>query len=199
MTAANGLIVFVALLAVPVIWGVVKFNEFVALRNRFQNAFSQIDVQLKRRHDLIPNLVSAVRAYMTHERETLEAVTNARRRAVDAQEIALRAPADIGALAAFEAAERALNGELGRMYALAEDYPQLRADESVSRLMEEIGSTENRIAFARQAFNDQVTSYNTGIESFPASLVAQLCGFRPAMRLQATRTRREREAIVVSL
>src|SRR5690606_14563265 len=149
---SSGLFLSMSVLLALVAWGVVVFNRFVALRNRYQNAYAQIDVQLKRRYDLIPNLVSATRAYLTHERQTLEAVTAARQRASDANDAVRAGRADLPALAALDSAEVALASPLGRLIALAEQYPELQADETVHRLTEELRSTENRIGFARQAF-----------------------------------------------
>jgi LemA protein len=199
MNPVNGLAFLAVLLAVPLIWAVVKYNDFVASRNRFRNAFAQIDVQLKRRYDLIPNLVNATRASLAHERDTLEAVVAARQRASNAQQAAHDRPGDAVALATVEAAEAALAGPLAKLFALVEAYPALQGDESVARLVEEIASTENRIAFARQAFNDEVMRYNTAVETFPASLVARLCGFGGAASLRATRAVRERDPVVVEL
>jgi LemA protein len=197
MSSVNGLAILAVLLAVVLIWAVVKYNEFIASRNRFHNAFAQIDVQLRRRYDLIPNLVKATRAYLAHERETLEAVVRARQQAVAAHLAAQKQPGDADTLAAIEMAEAALAGPLGRLFALVESYPELQADQTVARLVEELSSTENRIAFARQAFNDEVMRYNTAIESFPASIVAGAFGFRSASLLRATRSSREREAVAV--
>lgn len=197
MSSVNGLAILAVLLAVVLIWAVVKYNEFIASRNRFHNAFAQIDVQLRRRYDLIPNLVKATRAYLAHERETLEAVTRARRQAVEAHLAAQKQPGDADTLAAIELAEAALAGPLGKLFALVESYPELQADQTVARLVEELSSTENRIAFARQAFNDEVMRYNTSIESFPASIVAGAFGFRSASLLRATRSSRERETVAV--
>jgi LemA protein len=199
MSSVNGLAILAVLLAVVLIWAVVKYNEFIASRNRFHNAFAQIDVQLRRRYDLIPNLVKATRAYLAHERETLEAVVKARQQAVTAHLAAQKQPGDADSLAAIELAEAALAGPLGRLFALVESYPELQADQTVARLVEELSSTENRIAFARQAFNDEVMRYNTSIESFPASIVAGAFGFRSAGLLRATRSSREREAVAVEL
>ncbi len=195
----NVLIALLAAFAVLLVWGIVVFNRFVELRNRWQNAYAQIDVQLKRRYDLIPNLVAATRAYLAHERQTLEAVIAARQRASDASEAARLRPRDVPALAALDAAEVALASPLSRLMALVEQYPKLQADETVRRLTEELRSTENRVGFSRQAFNDQVTNYNTAIESFPASLVATLCGFRRSSTLRATASAQERQAIPVAL
>jgi LemA protein len=162
-------------------------------------AFAQIDVQLKRRHDLVPGLVTATHAYLKHERETLTAVTAARQRAVAAQAGSKRKGIGSAALTALEAAESELGGQLGRLMALVESYPELRADDTVSRLTEELSSTENRIAFARQAFNDQVLAYNTVIELFPSSLVATITGFRRAAMMRATRSSAETAPVPVTL
>lgn len=188
-------VVFVLLVG----WAVLKFNEFVRARNRFRNAFAQIDVQLKRRYDLIPNLVRASAAYLAHERATLEAVVRARQQAHAVQSGLQAHAGDAEALAAVDVAEKALAGPLARLLALVEAHPDLRASETVARLVEELASTENRIAFARQAFNDHVMRYNTAIESFPGSLVANPCGFRRADLLRATRSARERQPVVVEL
>ncbi len=196
---STGLIILLVVLVAPLFWAVVRFNAFVAARNRLENAFAQIDVQLKRRHDLVPNLVTATRAYLAHERETLEAVTAARQRAVAAQVASARKAVGGAALAALEAAEGELGGQLGRLLALVESYPELRADDTVARLTEELSSTENRIAFARQAFNDQVLSYNNVIEIFPASLVATITGFRRAAMMRATHSSAEAAAVPVTL
>ena len=175
-----GTMIALGLAGVLLIWAVVTYNRFVATRNRFQNAFAQIEVQLKRRYDLVPNLVNATQATLRHERETLEAVTRARRDAMQAEQGARRDPGNEMALAALASAEATLGGSLGRLMALVEDYPELKGDDAINRLTEELASTENRIAFARQSFNDQVTSYNTAIESMPAALVAGVSGFRRA-------------------
>lgn len=156
------------------------YNRLVALRNRYENAFAQIDVQLKRRHDLIPNLVETAKGYLRHERETLEAVISARNRAVSAREEAARHPGEPGAMRDLQQSEGALTGTLGRLFALAEAYPDLKANQTMSQLMEELTSTENRVAFARQAYNDSVMQYNTARESFPTNLVAGAFNFREA-------------------
>ncbi len=196
---STGLIVLLVVLAAPLFWAVARFNSFVAARNRLENSFAQIDVQLKRRHDLVPGLVTAAHAYLEHERETLTAVTAARQRAVAAQAGSKRKAIGGAALAALEAAESELGGQLGRLMALVESYPELRADDTVARLTEELSSTENRIAFARQAFNDQVLAYNTVIELFPASLVATITGFRRAAMMRATRSSAETAPVPVTL
>ena len=196
---SGGLIVFLAVLACLVIWAVMTYNRFVAARNRFRNAFAQIDVQLKRRYDLVPNLVNATRAYLAHERETLEAVTQARQLAMSAERAARARPGDAGALAALSAAETALGGGLSRLIALAESYPELKADASVAGLIEELVSTENRIAFARQSYNDQVNNYNDEVQAFPAAIVARMSGFESASQLNATASEAERRAVAVTL
>jgi LemA protein len=156
------------------------YNRLVTLRNRYRNAYAQIDVQLLRRHDLVPNLVETTRAYLQHERATLEAVIAARTAAVSAEQRASAQPGDAAALAALGQAEAVLGGAIGRLLAVVEQYPDLKADATVARLSEELASTENRLAFARQAYNDAVMHYNTAIELFPNVLVAGPMGFRPA-------------------
>lgn len=163
---------------------VVVFNRLVALRNRFRNAFAQVDVQLKRRHDLIPNLVETTKGYMAHERGTLEAVIQARSAAGDARKRAAANPGEDSAMDASAAAEGALMGQVGKLIALWESYPDLKADAAAARLMEELASAENRIAFARQAYNDSVLRYNTAREVFPSNLVAGLFAFEPASLYQ---------------
>jgi LemA protein len=148
------------------------YNGLVTLRNRYKNAYSQIDVQLQRRYDLIPNLVETAKGYMKHERETLEAVIAARNVALSANSRASRNPGDPSAMQQLGDAEGALTGALGRLMVLSEAYPDLKADQTMTRVMEELSSTENKVAFARQAFNDAVTLYNTKREVFPSNLVA---------------------------
>ena len=157
------------------------YNRLVQLRNRFKNAFTQIDVQLKRRNDLISNLVETVKGYMQHERETLQAVIEARNQAVSAGNKATENPADPTAMQAVIGAEATLGGALGRLFALVENYPDLKASENMLSLQEELSSTENRIAFSRQAYNDSVMNYNTRCESIPDVLVAGSCGFGEAL------------------
>ncbi|HBQ99346.1 MULTISPECIES: LemA family protein [unclassified Roseofilum] len=173
----------VALLASIVIG---SYNSLVKLRNRYQNAFAQIDVQLRRRYDLIPNLVEAVKGYMKHERETLDAVIQARNAAVSATSQASQAPGDPTAMQTLGNAEAMLTGSLGRLFALAEAYPDLKADRNMAQLIEELRSTENKIAFARQAFNDAVTLYNTKREEFPSNTIASFFNFRAAQLLKET-------------
>jgi len=170
------------------------FNALVQRRNRIANAFAQIDVQLKRRHDLVPNLVEVAKRYLTHEATTLEAVTRARGAAVGAAEQARSSPADTQAFAALAGAEQALAGSLGRLMVVAEAYPELKGDETMRSLSEELTSTENRVGFARQAYNDEVLAYNDAAQQFPATIVARVCGFAPAPMLQSTQSAAEREA-----
>jgi LemA protein len=170
------LLILAALIVIPI----VLYNRLVALRQRLKNAFAQIDVQLKRRYDLIPNLVETVKAYIKHERETLEAVIAARSHAQQAEQRAAATPEDPAAMAGLVGAERVLNGALGRLFALSEAYPDLKANQNMQALQEELGSTENRIAFARQAYNDAVMRYNTYRESFPQNQVAGAFGFKEA-------------------
>ena len=188
-----GWILLIIVIAV-VVWAVAIYNGLVALRNRFKNAFAQIDVQLKRRYDLIPNLVETAKGYLKHERETLEAVIRARNAAQTAATAASAAPGNPAAMQALGAAEGQLTGVLGRMFALAESYPDLKANQNMMSLQEELSSTENKVAFARQAFNDSVMEYNTRRESFPANIFAGMFNFGPAELLQATETPEERKA-----
>jgi LemA protein len=181
-----------------VFWLVSIYNRLVALRNRFKNAFSQIDIQLKRRYDLIPNLVETVKGYITHERQTLEAVIAARNGAASATQKAAADPANAEAMRQMMAAEAGLNGALGRLFALSEAYPDLKANQNMMQLSEELTSTENKIAFARQAYNDSVMGYNTAIESFPDNFVAGFGRFVPATLLEATESPEERKAVKVS-
>ncbi|MGB6055812.1 MAG: LemA family protein [Burkholderiaceae bacterium] len=192
------LIVLVALALLAVFWAVGAYNRFVTLRNRFKNAFAQIDVQLKRRYDLIPNLVETARGYIKHERETLEAVIAARTQAVSANARAAGNPADAAAVQQMAAAEGALSASLGRLFALSEAYPDLKANQNMMQLTEELTSTENRIAFARQAYNDGVTEYNTALQMFPASVIAGMFAFTPGQLLEATESPEERQPVKVS-
>lgn len=173
-------LIVLALLAALVFGVISLYNRLVSLRNRYRNSFGQIDVQLKRRHDLIPNLVETARTYMEHERETLEAVIAARNSASRAEERAAAAPGDAVAMGDLIGAEQALGGALSRFFALAEAYPDLKANQNMMQLNEELASTENRIAFARQAYNDAVMHYNTARESFPANFVSSAFGFEEA-------------------
>ncbi|MDB6109894.1 MAG: LemA family protein [Pedosphaera sp.] len=173
-----GAIFLLALFAVFFVIG--GYNKLVTLRNRFKNAFAQIDVQLKRRYDLIPNLVETAKGYLKHERGTLEAVIAARNAASSANNNAAQNPGDPTAMKALAGAEGALTGTLGRLFALAEAYPDLKANQEMLRLMEELTSTENKVAFARQAYNDSVMVYNTQREVFPTNLIANSFNFAAA-------------------
>jgi len=159
------------------------YNRLVKLRNRFKNAFAQIEVQLQRRYDLIPNLVETAKGYMKHERETLEAVIQARNQAMTAMKQMEANPGDLVATQALVGAEGALMGALGRLFALAEAYPDLKANQTMMQLSEELTSTENKVTFARQAFNDAVMEYNTDRESFPDMIIANTFAFREAVLL----------------
>ena len=185
------LVLVVAVLAVAVI---VIYNRLVRLRNAIANAFAQIDVQLKRRYDLIPNLVETARKYLQHERDTLEAVTAARNQASAAATAARRDPGAAASMAALGAAEGMLGSALGRLMVVAEAYPELKADQTMRELSEELTSTENRVGFARQAYNDAVLDFNDGAGQFPANVVAGVFGFAPAAMLQSTRSDEERQA-----
>ena len=169
-----------AVCAMIFFWGVGVYNGLITLRNRVKNAFSQIDVQLKRRYDLIPNLVEAVKGYMGHEKGTLEAVISARAAAFTANKAAAADPTNAEAMKSLSAAESNLGGALGRLMAVFESYPDLKANQNIMQLQEELTSTENKIAFARQAYNDAVMTYNTQREVFPANMVAGFCGFLPS-------------------
>lgn len=185
------LLVLLGIVVFAVLYAVSSYNKLVTLRNLFKNAFSQIDVQLKRRYDLIPNLVETAKGYMKHEREALEAVIAARNQAVSSEKQAAASPGNGQAMASLAGAENALSGALGRLFALVEAYPDLKANQTMMQLSEELTSTENRVAFARQAFNDAVTSYNISCEVFPASLIAGSFGFAPASLLEIETSERE--------
>lgn len=181
-------------LAVIAAWGIAAYNALVQRRNRIANAFGQIDVQLKRRYDLVPNLVEVAKRYLAHEAATLEAVVRARSAAVGAAVAVRREPTNAQAVQALTVAEEGLGGSLGRLLAVAEAYPDLKADATMQSLSEELTSTENRVGFARQAYNDEVLAYNDAAGQFPAVIVARLFGFLPAGMLQATQSAAEREA-----
>jgi len=190
--------IFLAVVAALVIWMIATYNGLVTVRNRFRNAFSQIDVQLKRRYDLIPNLVETAKGYMAHERQTLDPVIAARSGAVQAAQRAAGAPGGAEAMRGLAQAEAGLAGALGRLFAVVEAYPQLKANETMLALQEELTSTENRVAFARQGYNDTVMEYNIRRERFPANFIATLFAFVPAEPLQATERPEERAAPRVS-
>ena len=190
--------IFIAVVVAAVMFVVAIYNRLVALRNRFKNAYAQIDVQLKRRYDLIPNLVEAAKGYIAHERGTLEAVIAARGAAVSAAQRAAGAPGEPGAMQGLSQAEGVLGGALGRLLAVFEAYPDLKANQNVLAVQEELSSTENKVAFARQAYNDAVMEYNTRRESFPENTMAGMFGFGTAELLQATESAAERQAPKVS-
>jgi LemA protein len=193
----SGFWITLAALALIILFFISLYNRLVALKNKVANAFGQIDVQLKRRHDLIPNLVETARAYMAHERTTLEAVINARNAAQAAGQLAAQQPGDAQALAAMAQAEGALSSTLGRFFALAEAYPDLKANQTMMQLSEELTTTENKVAFARQAFNDAVMELNTAVQSFPAVVFAGALGFTNATLLQPLESEVERQVPVV--
>lgn len=196
--SAQTLVVFTAL-ALLVFWAVGAYNRLVRLKNVIANAFGQIDVQLKRRYDLIPNLVEAAKKYLQHERDTLEAVIAARNQARAASDTARSRPASAVAVTALAVAEQALDGSLGRLFAIAEAYPELKADQTVRELSEELTSTENKVTFARQAYNDAVLDYNNAQGQFPAVLIARLFNFAPSAMLQATESAAERQTLRIQL
>jgi LemA protein len=191
-------IVIIAIVLGFFFWAVGAYNGLVSLRNRFKNSFAQIDVQLKRRYDLIPNLVETAKGYMKHERETLEAVISARNQAVTANAKAVGDPSDALAVQQLSQAEGTLTASLGKLFALSEAYPDLKANQNMMQLTEELTGTENKIAFSRQAYNDSVMQYNTATEQFPASILANMFGFKPGELLQATEAPEERKAVKVS-
>jgi LemA protein len=186
--------IFLAVVVALAAWVIAIYNGLVTLRNRFKNAFAQIDVQLKRRYDLIPNLVEAAKGYLAHERQTLEAVIAARGAAVNAAQRAAAAPGDPAAMTGLAQAEGVLGGALGRLLAVFEAYPDLKANQNILQVQEELTSTENKVAFARQGYNDAVMSYNTRRESFPDNIVAGLFAFKEATLLEATESKEERQA-----
>ncbi len=187
---AIGLLVF--------FWAVGAYNRLVRLKNAIANAFGQIDVQLKRRYDLIPNLVEVARKYLAHESETLEAVIAARNQARTAEQSAAASPLNASALGALAGAEQLLGGALGRLFAVAEAYPDLKADKTMSELSEELGSTENRIGFARQAYNDHVLEFNDAAAQFPTVILARLFAFLPQSMLASTSNDAERAPVKVA-
>ena len=191
-------LVILGIVLLVVFWAVGAYNRLINLRNRFKNAYAQIDVQLKRRYDLIPNLVETAKGYMKHERETLEAVIAARNVAVTANAAAAADPTNAAAMSAISQAEGALSSSLGKLFALSEAYPDLKANANMMQVSEELTSTENRIAFARQAYNDNVMEYNNSVEQFPGSIIANMFAFRPGEQLQATESAEERKAVKVS-
>ena len=177
-------LVILAIIAAAVFWAISIYNRLINERNRVRNAFAQIDVQLTRRYDLIPNLVEAVKGYMKHERETLEAVINARNAAQSSLNAAKADPANAAAIKELGASEGALGAALGRLFALSEAYPDLKANQNVMQFQEELASTENKVAFSRQAFNDSVLSYNNSAENFPNNILAGMFRFELASFLE---------------
>ena len=191
------LLILLVLIAVVGFWVVGMYNGLVTSRNAYKNAFAQIDVQLTRRYDLIPNLVEVAKKYMAHERETLEAVTQARAAAVSGLAAAKASPGDAAAMQQLASAEQGLGGALGRLMVVSEQYPDLKANQNMMQLSEELTSTENRVAFARQAYNDSVMAYNNRREMFPSSVVAGMFNFAAASLLEITEPAK-REAPKVS-
>jgi LemA protein len=189
-----GLWIVLGIVVAFAVWTISVYNRLVTLRNRFKNAYAQIDVQLKRRYDLIPNLVEAAKGYLAHERQTLEAVIAARGAAVNASQRAAATPGDPAAMTGLAQAEGVLGGALGRLMAVFENYPDLKANQNILQVQEELASTENKVAFARQGYNDAVMLYNTQRESFPDTVVAGLAGFKEATLLEATESAEERKA-----
>ncbi|MCX7255318.1 MAG: LemA family protein [Polaromonas sp.] len=192
-------IVLLTLLAMLVFWAVGAYNRLVRLRNIIANAFGQIDVQLKRRYDLIPNLVEVAKKYLQHESSTLEAVIAARNQARSASDAVRSRPARAEGIVALAAAEQALSGSLTHLFAVAEAYPDLKADQTLRELSEELTSTENKVGFSRQAYNDAVLDYNNAQGQFPALLIARLFGFAPSAMLQATESAAERQTLRVQM
>lgn len=184
--------------AVTLVWAVGAYNRLVRLRNDIANAFALIDVQLKRRHDLIPNLVEVARKYMEHERDTLERVTAARAQTMAAGDLARNKPLAMSAIKSLTMAEDSLASALGRFQVVAEAYPELKADAQMRDLSEELTHTENKVAFSRQYFNDATLLYNNAAQAFPTRIVSGLFGFQDATMLQSTSTEAEREPVKVS-
>ena len=193
----TGIIILLVVIGLIFFIAIGIYNKLVRLRNMVKNGFAQIDVQLKRRYDLIPNLVETAKGYLAHERGTLEAVIAARNVAAAAAETAAQSPADAGAIKGLIGAETALTGSLGRFFALAESYPDLKANQTMQQLMEELTSTENKVSFSRQAYNDSVMTYNTAIEQFPASILAGMFNFKESASFEIT-NETEREVPKVS-
>ena len=177
-------LIFLAIIAAIVMWGVGIYNRLVNERNRVKNAFAQIDVQLTRRYDLIPNLIEAVKGYMKHERETLDAVVKARNAASSSLDAAKADPTNALAMKELGASEGALTSALGRLFALSEAYPDLKANQNMMQFQEELTSTENKVAFSRQAFNDSVLQYNNSVQNFPNNLIAGFFSFALASFLE---------------
>ena len=190
------LIILAIIVVLALIFPISIYNGLVKLRNRYKNAFAQIDVQLKRRHDLIPNLVETAKGFMKHERETLEAVIQARNQAESAREKAQANPGEAGAMEGLAQAESGLGGVLGRLFALSESYPDLKSNQNMLQVQEELTSTESKVAFSRQSYNDAVMNYNNKIEMFPSNLIAGMFNFGPATMFEVSDDS-EREAVKV--
>ncbi|KZX62241.1 hypothetical protein A3724_14235 [Alcanivorax sp. HI0033] len=193
-----GTLIFIGVIVAVIIYIIAVYNRLIALKNRFKNGFAQIDVQLQRRHDLIPNLVETAKAYMSHEKDTLTQVIEARNQAVNAKKAAADHPDDAGAVRNLGKAESLLSGSLANFFALSENYPDLKANETMAQLMEELSSTENRIGFARQAFNDAVMNYNTYREQFPQNFIGGLFGSFKEAQLLKIETEEARQAVKVT-
>lgn len=193
-----GTLIFIGVIVAVIIYIIAVYNRLIALKNRFKNGFAQIDVQLQRRHDLIPNLVETAKAYMSHEKDTLTQVIEARNQAVSAKKAAAEHPDDGGAVSNLGKAESLLSGSLANFFALSENYPDLKANETMAQLMEELSSTENRIGFARQAFNDAVMNYNTYREQFPQNFIGGLFGSFKEAQLLKIETEEARQAVKVT-
>jgi len=198
MLASVSTIAIIGIIALSIWWAVGAYNRLIRLKNAIANAFGQIDVQLKRRYDLIPNLVEVAKKYLAHESQTLEAVISARNQARSAEQKVAGQPLDPAALAQLAGAEQALGSAMGRMFALAEAYPDLKADQTMRDLSEELTSTENRLGFARQAYNDHVLAFNDEAAQFPTLIVARMCGFIPQSMLESTQSEVERQPVKVS-
>ncbi len=192
------LIVLVVIIAAVAFYLVGIYNTLISLRNLYMNAYTQIDIQLKRRYDLIPNLVESAKGYLAHERGTMEEVIRARNTAFDASKIAAASPGNAAAMAGLAQAEGSLAGVLSRLLAVVESYPDLKANKTISDLMEELTSTENKISFARQAYNDAVTEYNISREQFPNNVISSTFDFKAASLLEAVEKAEERQAPKVS-
>lgn len=193
-----GTLIFFGIIIAVIIYIIAVYNRLIALKNRFKNGFAQIDVQLQRRHDLIPNLVETAKGYMSHEKETLTQVIEARNQAVSAKQAAAAHPDDASAVTQLGKAESLLSGSLANFFALSENYPDLKANDTMAQLMEELSSTENRIGFARQAFNDAVMNYNTYREQFPQNFIGGLFGQFSEAKLLQIESEQARKAVNVS-
>ncbi|MEQ3636773.1 LemA family protein [Alcanivorax sp.] len=193
-----GTLIFFGIIIAVIIYIIAVYNRLIALKNRFKNGFAQIDVQLQRRHDLIPNLVETAKGYMSHEKETLTQVIEARNQAISAKKAAAAQPDDANAVTQLGKAESFLSGSLANFFALSENYPDLKANDTMAQLMEELSSTENRIGFARQAFNDAVMNYNTYREQFPQNFIGGLFGSFSEAKLLQIESEQARKAVNVS-